>query len=86
MSKNSVLKALKETIFYCAVLHLVLLGVYVIMSGDWTYFNVASIFDLRLFFPRIDYGSLTVAAVSALPVLLFFIWQYFRLGGKSKLS
>ena len=84
MVTKRLLKALKETIFYCAAVHLILLAIYVIMSGDLTYFNLASIFDLKLFYPQMDYASLTVATISALPVIALFVWQYVRTGAKSK--
>jgi uncharacterized membrane protein YidH (DUF202 family) len=82
MDTKRILRALKETIFYCAAIHLVLLGIYVIMSGDWTFLSIASIFDMKLFFPAIDYASLTVVLVGLVPVIALFVWQYARAAKK----
>lgn len=73
------MNALKETIFNIAVLHLVLLAVYVGISGDFSFFSMASILDMKLFFPDVDYGSTTLALMGLLPVLMLWGFHYFRL-------
>jgi hypothetical protein len=83
MNIKRITAALKETIFYCAAVHLFLLAVQVIRSGDFSFFSMASIFDMKLFMPDIDYGSLSVALISLLPVIALFIWQY-SVAGKRK--
>lgn len=76
------MKALKETIFNIAVIHLVLLAVYVAMSRDFSFFSMASILDMKLFFPEIDYGSLNLALIGLVPVLVLWGFHYFRLARK----
>ncbi len=84
MNGKRLLKALKETIFYSAVIHLILLAIHMVRTGDWTLYNMASIFDMKLYFPEIDYGSVTTAAIAMIPVIALFFWNYFRAGGRTK--
>jgi hypothetical protein len=81
MSFKIFLKALKETIFNIAVLHLVMLAAYVAMSRDFSFFSMVSILDMKLFFPEIDYGSLNLALIGMVLVLAMWCFHYFRLAG-----
>jgi|WetSurMetagenome_2_1015567.scaffolds.fasta_scaffold207116_3 hypothetical protein len=69
-------KALKETMFYCAAVHLTILALRMFSTRDWTLYSLASIFDLKLFFPQIDYGSWLVALATFIPVAGFCLWKW----------
>lgn len=70
-------KALKETIFQIAVLHLLLLIFQALRTGDFMYLSIANILDFHLFIEGFEYTA-TTAIFSGLPVLILFVTNYVR--------
>lgn len=79
-SKNSkrLWMAAKETIFIIAFIHIILLALYALWSGNFVYLNIADILDLKLFFTQLEYTPL-VGLLGGIFVAALFVWNYFRL-------
>ena len=74
---KSILGALKDTIFTIAVIHIALLTIYAVWSRDFSFLNMASILDLKLFFPQVAY-DFTAAVIGLVPVLALMAFFYSR--------
>ncbi len=65
-----------ETILVLAVIHIVLLVVHVMFSGEWEYLNLADILDADLFFDNVSYTAATwlggFVIIATLWSLLYF--------------
>ncbi len=70
--------AIKETIFIIALIHIILLVIYAVLSGNFVYLNVANILDIQLFFRQLEYTPL-VGLIGWIFVVALFVWNYFRL-------
>jgi hypothetical protein len=72
---NKFLAATLETILILAVIHIVLLIIHVLFSGEWEYLNLADILDADLFMNNVTYGAATwvggAAIIAALWAVLY---------------
>lgn len=68
--------AIKKTILAFAILHLILLLLYSVSTGQYVYLNLASILDLQLFFKNLQYTRV-VGLMSFIPVLIV-IWINYK--------
>ncbi len=68
--------AIKKTVLAFAILHLILLLLYSVSTGQYVYLNLASILDLQLFFKNLQYTRV-VGLMSFIPVLIV-IWINYK--------
>jgi hypothetical protein len=77
--------ALKETIFQLAVLHLLMIGVQAIRSGDFQLVHLASILDLRFVLEDVSY-SISSNLLFYVPIVLLFLVNFALLSRKKSPS
>lgn len=67
--------AFKDTVFFIACLHLLLLLIHAVTTGQFVYINPANILDLQLYFKELSYSPL-VGIIGSLIVLILFGYNY----------
>lgn len=76
MDLRKIINSVKNTVLLIAALHLILLTIYTVSSGNFVYFNLANILDLKLFFPNLQYDS-TTGLIGFITVLVLILINYF---------
>jgi len=77
MDKKRIYQTVKDTIFQLASLHLFIILLRAVFTGDYGYLNMADIMDLKFFFPDLQYTAL-VGIITGIPVLIVLFINYSR--------
>lgn len=74
---NKYLDALLKTMLFSAIIHMILLFIYIGISGKFYLANYFNILDLDLFSPKFieGAGSLILSGVVVLGIYIFFLFK-----------
>ena len=72
--KTKYIKALKKTILFYAILHLIILLGYSVYTNNFKLLNLFNILDLELFFPNIPNGFMSDIFSVLILVIIYIIF------------